>query len=129
MTVYKTIIDPQVASAAVTMAQSFPSGGAALVTQAVTTTATDVYAVVIDNSLNTSVSYLKCYDSVGAAAIGTTHPFMILKSDAATKVQYSFDKGVAFATGIEAAVLTSKGTAGTTAPSSDVNLTFLVTPT
>ena len=88
-----------------------------------------MYAVVIDNSLNTSVSYLKCYDSVGAAAIGTTHPFMILKSDAATKVQYSFDKGVAFATGIEAAVLTSKGTAGTTAPSSDVNLTFLVTPT
>ena len=57
------------------------------------------------------------------------NPFMILKSDAATKVQYSFDKGVAFTNGIEAAVLTSKGTAGTTAPSSDVNLTFLVTPT
>ena len=74
MTVYKTIIDPHVASAAVTMSQSFPAGGAALVTQAVTTVAADVYAIVIDNSLNTSASYLKCWDSVGAAAIGTTHP-------------------------------------------------------
>jgi hypothetical protein len=129
MSTYKTVIDPQVAGIAITMSQSFPAGGGALATQAVTSYAADVYAVVIDNSLNTSASYLKCYDATGTPGIGSSQPFMILKSDAATKVQYSFDKGVAFSSGIAAAVLTSKGTAGTTAPSSEVNLTFLVTAT
>ena len=129
MTVSKTIIEAQVASTVIAMTQSFPSGGAALVVQAITASATDVYAVVIDNSLNTSASYLKCYDSTGAISIGTNNPQMILKADAGGKVQYSFDKGAPFATGIKAAVLTSKGTAGTTAPSSEVTITFLATPT
>jgi len=129
MTVSKTIIEAQVASTVIAMTQSFPSGGAALVVQAITASATDVYAVVIDNSLNTSASYLKCYDSTGSITIGTNNPQMILKADAGGKVQYSFDKGAPFATGIKAAVLTSKGTAGTTAPSSEVTITFLATPT
>jgi hypothetical protein len=129
MTVGKTIIEAQVASHVITMSQPFPADGAALATQAVIATAGDVYAVVIDNSLNTSASYLKCYDTAGIPTIGGDNPAMILKSDAATKVQYSFDNGIAFAAGIAAAVLTSRGTNGTTAPSSEVNLTFLVTPT
>ncbi len=129
MTVGSTIIESQVATTVIAMTQSFPSGGAALAVQAITASATDVYAVVIDNSLNTSASYLKCYDTTGAITIGTNNPQMILKADAGGKVQYSFDKGAPFATGIKAAVLTSKGTAGTTAPSSEVTITFLATPT
>ena len=128
MTVGSTIIESQVASTVIAMTQSFPSGGAALAVQAITASATDVYAVVIDNSLNTSASYLKCYDTTGSITIGTNHPQMILKADAGGKVQYSFDKGAPFATGIKAAVLTSKGTAGTTAPSSEITITFLATP-
>ena len=129
MTVSKTTIEAQVASHVISMSQSFPSGGGPLATQAVTVTATNVYAVVIDNSLNASASYLKCYDTAGVPTIGGDNPAMILKSDAATKVQYSFDNGVEFTAGIAAAVLTSRGTNGTTAPSSEVNLTFLATPT
>ena len=129
MTIHKTTIDPQVASTAISMSQSFPSGGAALASQAVTTSATDVFAVVIDNSLNTSASYLKCWDTAGSITIGGDNPNMILKAEAGTKVQYSFDTGVPFGAGIKAAVLTSKGTAGATAPSNDVNITFLATPT
>lgn len=128
MTVYKTTIDPQIASTAISMSQSFPSGGAALASQAVTTSATDVFAVVFDNSLNTSDSYLKCYNTTGSANLGTDHPAMILKAGAGVKVQYSFDTGAPFTAGIAAAVLTTKGTAGTTAPSSEVNITFLATP-
>tara|TARA_A100000172_G_scaffold69382_1_gene49435 strand:+ start:504 stop:893 length:390 start_codon:yes stop_codon:yes gene_type:complete len=126
--VYKTDIESQVASSVVSMSQSFPSGGAALAVQAVTASATDVFAVVIDNSLNTAVSYLKCWDTTGSITIGTDNPNMVLKADAGVKVQYSFDAGVPFGSGIKAAVLTSKGTAGTTAPSNDVNITFLATP-
>ena len=128
MTVYKTDIEPQIAGAVISMTQSFPSGGASLTVQTVTSSATDVFAVVVDNSLNTSASYLKCYDSTGSISVGTNNPQMILKADAGTKVQYSFDTGTPFSTGIKAAVLTEGGKTGTTAPSSDVTITFLATP-
>lgn len=129
MTVYRTDIESQVAAATISMSQSFPSGGASLSEQVITSSATDVFAVVIDNSLNTAVSYLKCWDTTGSITIGTTNPNMILKAEAGAKVQYSFDAGVPFSAGIKAAVLTSKGKAGTTAPSNDVTITFLATPT
>mgnify|MGYP003672206688 FL=1 len=128
MAVYKTDIESQVASSVISMSQSFPSGGAALAVQAVTASATDVFAVVIDNSLNTAVSYLKCWDTTGSITIGSVNPNMILKADAGVKVQYSFDAGAPFSAGIKSAVLTSKGKAGTTAPSNDVTITFLATP-
>tara|TARA_R100000664_G_C2725361_1_gene117484 strand:- start:419 stop:808 length:390 start_codon:yes stop_codon:yes gene_type:complete len=128
MTVYKTDIEPQIAGAVISMTQTPPARGVVVTVQTVTSSATDVFAVVVDNSLNTSASYLKCYDSTGSITVGTNNPQMILKADAGTKVQYSFDTGTPFSTGIKAAVLTEGGKTGTTAPSSDVTITFLATP-
>jgi hypothetical protein len=129
VTVYRTDVESQVAASIISMSQSFPSGGASLSVQAVIGSSANVFAVVIDNSLNTAASYLKCWDTTGSISIGGVNPNMILKAEAGAKVQYSFDAGVEFSSGIKAAVLTSKGTDGTTAPSNDVTITFLATAT
>jgi hypothetical protein len=51
---------------------------------------------------------------------------MILKADAATKVQYNFDVGVYFVNGIMSAVVTTAGTAGATAPSGTMTVSYLL---
>jgi hypothetical protein len=128
MSMYKTGIVGQVGAETVTQTQVEPAGGAALAADAIYTGARRVYGVVIDNSLNSATSYLRLWDQVGVPSIGTEDPHVILKADASTKVQYNFDVGVYFATAIKAAVVTTAGTAGATAPSGTMTISYLLGP-
>ena len=128
MSMYKTGIVAQVGEEIVQQAQAEPAGGAALVADLIYFGAIRVYGVVIDNSLNTAASYLKLWNQTGAPTIGTDAPHVILKADAATKVQYNFDTGAYFGSGIMAAVVTTAGTAGATAPSGTMTISYLLGP-
>ena len=79
-----------------------------------------VYAVEIDNTLNTAASYFKAYNVTAAVTVGTTVPDMVLYAPAATKITYVFPRGITFATGLKTACVTTGGTGGTTAPTSNV---------
>jgi len=126
MSMYKTGIVDQVGIDIVQQTQVEPPGGAALVADLIYFGARRAYGVVIDNSLNTAASYLKLWNQTGAPTIGTDAPHVILKADAATKVQYNFDTGVYFGSGIMAAVVTTAGTAGATAPSGTMTISYLL---
>jgi len=81
---------------------------------------TTVYAVEIDNTLNTVASYFKAYNATAAVTVGTTVPDMVLYAPAATKVTYVFNRGIVFGTGLKCAIVTTGGTGGTTIPTSNV---------
>ena len=129
MAVYKTPTRVSVGAAVVTQTQSAPAPGAALAVEAITASATEVYAVVIDNTLNSAKCYLKGFDTTGSVTEGSDHPHLIRKADATTKVQYSFDTGVSLSAGLKAMVTTTAAQAGVTAPSGDVTIYYLVTTT
>ena len=126
MAKYQVGIVAQVATDIAQQTQTEPAGGAALGTDLIYFGAVRVYGVVIDNTLNAAISYLRCWNQTGAPTIGTDAPHMILKADAATKVQYNFDTGVYFGSGIMAAVVTTAGTAGATAPSGTMTISYLL---
>jgi len=126
MSEYKTGIVDQVGEYIVQQTQSFPAGGGVLAADLIYNGAIRVYGVVIDNSLNTAISYLRCWNQTGAPTIGTDAPHMILKADAGTKVQYNFDRGVYFGSGIMSASVTTVGTAGSTAPSGTMTISYLL---
>jgi len=94
-------------------------------------TATIVYSGEIDNSGNTAAVYLKLYDSVGAPAVGTAVPEMVLKVAAGEKRPFTLmnSDGTAWTspagtTELWAACVTTGGTAGTTSPTNAVKATF-----
>tara|TARA_R110000751_G_C13430182_1_gene441467 strand:- start:48 stop:440 length:393 start_codon:yes stop_codon:yes gene_type:complete len=128
MSEYKTAIEPQVGTSIVRQTQVPPAGGAALVSEISFSGAIRTYCILIDNTLNSEITYLRFWDTLtaGAARSGTDAPFMILKADAATKVQYNFDKGIYFGTGIMTAAVTTVGTTGNTSPTGNVNTTYLL---
>lgn len=128
MSDYKTGIVAQVGTAIVNQTQVKPAGGAALASELIYTGAIRTYGILIDNTVNSAITYLRFWDTTtaGAARSGTDAPFMILKADAATKVQYNFDKGIYFGTGIHTAAATTAGTVGNSAPSGNVNMTYLL---
>lgn len=128
MSEYKTAIEAQVGTDIVHQTQVPPAGGAALVSEISFSGAIRTYCILIDNTLNSAITYLRFWDTLTAsdAQSGSDTPFMILKADAATKVQYNFDKGIYFGTGIMTAAVTTAGTAGNTAPTGDVNTTYLL---
>ena len=128
MSDYKTGIVAQVGTDIVNQTQVPPAGGATLASELIYSGAIRTYCILIDNTLNSAVTYLRFWDTTTAsdAQSGTDLPFMILKADAATKVQYNFDKGIYFGTGIHTAAVTTAGTAGNTAPSGNVNTTYLL---
>jgi hypothetical protein len=128
MSDYKTGIVAQVGTDIVHQTQVPPAGGAALASELIHTGAIRTYCILIDNTLNSAITYLRFWDTTtaGAARSGTDAPFMILKADASTKVQYNFDKGIYFGTGIHTAAVTTAGTAGNAAPAGNVNTTYLL---
>ena len=126
MAEYKTGIVAQVGEYIVQQTQTEPGVGGVLAAELIYFGAIRIYGVVIDNSLNTDISYLRCWDRTGAPTIGTDVPHMILKSDAGTKVQYNFDRGVYFGSGIMSAVVTTAGTAGATAPAGTMSVSYLL---
>jgi len=128
MSDYKTAIESQVGTDIVHQTQTPPAKGVSLASELIYNGAIRVYAVVIDNTANSSLAYLRFWDTTtaGDAESGTDLPFMILKADASTKVQYNFDKGIYFGTGIHTAVVTTVGTTTNVAPAGNVNLTYLL---
>jgi hypothetical protein len=124
----KTDIVAEVGTAIVNQTQEPPAAGAALASELIYTGAIRVYAAVIDNTANSSIAYLRFWDTTtpGDAQSGTDLPYMILKADASTKVQYNFDKGIYFGTGIHTSVVTTVGTTTNVAPAGNVSMTYLL---
>ena len=90
----------------------------------VTATSATLYWVYIDNRANSAKSYLKLYNAA-APTVGTTAPDMILPCNGNDDVDYSFPEGIAFATAISFATVTTAGTAGVTGPTNDVSVTLV----
>ena len=80
----------------------------------VTGAAATLYMVDVDNSLNGGeVAYLKLYNDA-APVVGTTAPDMVIMLPAATRRTVAFPEGLAFATALSMACVTTGGTSGTT---------------
>lgn len=80
-----------------------------------------IHSLVIDNSANAAVSYVKLWDAAsGDVTVGTTAPDWVFKIPASIKRTIVFLEGLAYATALTAACVTTAGTAGTTNPTSDV---------
>lgn len=86
-----------------------------------------LHQVRIINTANTTKLYLKLYNlASGSVTVGTTDPVCVLPVEASSSVEYDFDPSVAFATALSYAVVTTPGTAGTTAPSTAITVEFLL---
>lgn len=84
---------------------------------------TTIHAVVIDNSANGAVTFVKFWNlTSGSVTVGTTDPDMIIRIPASTKRTMLFHEGLVFATGLTVAAVTAGGTGGTTGPTSDVSV-------
>jgi len=83
-----------------------------------------VYQIIIDNILNTSQKvYSKFYDAA-APTVGTTAPYMIIKTPGGLSRTWFFLEGIPFATALSFATVTAGGTAGAVSPTSDVIVTI-----
>lgn len=88
---------------------------------AVKASAATLYAIIIDNTANSAVEFVKLYDiASGSATVGTLAPDWVFKIAAAVKKTICIPEGMAFATALTAACVTTAGTAGTTNPTADV---------
>lgn len=99
--------------------------GDAATTELLASGAGTIYAVEIDNTLNTATSYFKVYDTTGAVTVGSTGPYMILMCPGSSKIQYTFDSGVTISTGVTVVVVTTNGTTGATTPAGTVIVRIL----
>jgi hypothetical protein len=87
-----------------------------------------MYSIIIDNTGNAAVTYLKLYDAAsGDVTVGTTAPDWIIKVPASTKLEVLFPETIAFGTALTEASVTAGGTAGSTGPTTDVPVTILYT--
>lgn len=85
------------------------------------TGARTLYGVSINNSLNTDAVYLKIYNHA-APTVGTTAPNCVIPCAGGRTVEALCQGGTAFSTAISFAVVTTAGTAGTTAPTNSVTV-------
>jgi hypothetical protein len=74
----------------------------------------------IDNTNNSGTVYLKLYETTGSVTVGSDHPSFVFPCAGSVTRQFNFPDGIAYATGLKAACVTSAGTDGNTGPSSDV---------
>lgn len=82
-----------------------------------------VYAVEVDNTANSAVSYTKLYNTA-TPTVGTTAPDVVLMTPAGVKLTHVLcgGTGFAFSTACAVATVTGAGTAGTAGPSSVVEV-------
>ena len=80
----------------------------------------NIYQVYIDNTNNSGTVYLKLYETTGSVTVGGDHPSFVFPCAGSVTRQFNFPDGIAYATGLKAACVTSAGTDGNTGPSSDV---------
>jgi len=81
----------------------------------------------IDNTANSSVMFVKFYDSSSAVTVGTTVPDYVFRADASTLHTLVFPEGLTFANGFTHCCVTAGGTAGTGAPGSVVKIRYVTT--
>lgn len=90
----------------------------------VKTSAGTIHALIIDNTANAAITYIKLYHALtGSVTVGTTAPDDIIAIPASVKRTISFVEGLGFLTGLSVAAVTAGGTGGTTSPTSSVILT------
>lgn len=87
-----------------------------------------IYYIIVDNSLNVAASYLKLFNlASGSVTLGTTAPDFVAYIPASSIITIPFftsaATGITYSIALSYAVVTSGGTAGTSAPSSAVTLT------
>jgi hypothetical protein len=87
--------------------------------------AATIYSVTVDNTANAAITYLKFWNAA-TATVGTTDPDLELMVPVSATRTYNFKSGLAFATGLSYAAVTTAGTAGTTGPTSDVIVNIVV---
>lgn len=86
--------------------------------------AATIYGLDIDN-VAAAVTFIKFYNAA-VPTVGTTDPDMIIRMPASTRRTFVFTTGIAFATALSYAGVTTGGTAGTTSPASDVIMNVIV---
>jgi len=93
---------------------------------AVSTTATDVRAMRINNVANpAAIAVVKTWDTgAGSVTVGTTAPDMIWSQPAGTDTTYIFISGLVYTAALTLAVVTTAGTSGTSSMASAVDVTF-----
>lgn len=88
---------------------------------------TVIDAVSIDNSDNTSDSYVRLYNTASSSmpVIGTANPVYILPCGANGTNQYTFSPGQTMSAGVQLYVSSGAGTTGSAVPSSAVTVIIL----
>jgi len=85
-----------------------------------------LHHIIVDNTANAAVTYLKLWDvASGSVTLGTTSPDYVLKIPASVKRTIVFPEGLAFGTALSVAATTTGVLAGVTAPTSEVILTIV----
>ena len=80
-----------------------------------------LHALVLDNTANAAITYVKLWDAASAGVtVGTTAPDWVFKVPASAKRTIVFHDGVAYANALVIAAVTGAGTAGVTPPTSAV---------
>lgn len=89
----------------------------------------NLHAIILDNTANAAVSYLKLWNvASGSVTVGTTAPDFVFMAPASTKITITFEgAGLAYSTALTAACVTTAGTAGVTPPTSAVPVTIIYT--
>ena len=85
------------------------------------TTSKILWGITVDNTANGSASYVKLWNNA-SPTVGTTAPDICLLCPASVKRTYMFPEGITFGTAMTIACVTTAGTAGTTNPTSAVNV-------
>lgn len=85
-----------------------------------------IYAVEIDNTSNSHVTYVKLAQ-VASATVGTTAPHWLLPVPGSAKITYVIGTGLYFETDLTLWAVQESATTGTTAPDSSVTVKILAT--
>lgn len=81
-----------------------------------------LHSMIVDNSANGAISYLKLWNTNDAVVVGTTGPDEVYLIPASTKLPILFPGGRTLATGLVAACVTTAIISGVTSPTSSVLL-------
>ncbi|RMH78272.1 MAG: hypothetical protein D6681_20260 [Calditrichaeota bacterium] len=91
--------------------------------QTASSSATNVFHLSMDNTVNTANVHFKAYDSA-APSVGTTDPNLIVRLPASRRVELICKEGMTFSTALKFAVVTEAGTGGTTSPTTALDVSI-----
>ena len=94
--------------------------------EAVKASSTVMYHLDLDNAANGAVTYYKFWNvASGSVTVGTTDPDMVIHVPASTRIVIPIPAGLTYGTALTVAAVTTAGTGGVTAPTSDAILRIL----